>query len=340
MKRVKPALLVSLAVISLVFTFTACKNNAATSTAEAAKVRFNETVHSVFYAPHYVAIEKGFFKDEGLDLTVDVAQGSDKCMTALISGNADIVLLGPETGIFVYNQDSKTDFPITFAQLTRCAGNFLVSRTNDTDFKWTDVTGKIIIGGRSYGMPQMVLEYILRNNGVDPNFDVTIITNLDFTTTSGAFIGGYGDYTVEFEPFATAVENEGRGFVVASLGAEVQVPYTVYMTTPKYLDANPDVVQRFTNAVYRGEQWVKNNSAQAVAEAIQPQFKEFSIADLTKIIERYKSVDTWNTDPILTEEDFNRLQDIMEEGGGLTKRVPYKNIVNTYYASEAIKNVK
>ncbi|MDR1559838.1 MAG: ABC transporter substrate-binding protein [Clostridiales bacterium] len=322
-----------LAALALI-TLAGCKKDA-----EAAKVRLNETVHSIFYAPQYAALEKGFFKEEGLDVTLDVAQGSDKCMTALISGNADIALLGPETGIYVYNE-GKSDFPITFAQLTRRAGNFFVSRTDDKDFNWTDVKGKTIIGGRNYGMPQMILEYILRNHGVEPGIDVEIVTNLDFTTTAGAFVGGSGDYTVEFEPSATAIENEGRGYVVASLGAEAQVPYTVYMTTPKFLKDHPDIVQKFTNAVYRGEQWVKNNTAESVAEAIQPHFKEYSIADLAKMVERYKSVDSWNTDPILTEKDFTLLQDIMEESGSLAKRVPYKDMINTEFANEAVKNVK
>ncbi|MDR2648687.1 MAG: ABC transporter substrate-binding protein [Clostridiales bacterium] len=334
-KVILPMFLTALAAVSPA----GCKNGAAASSTPAIKVRLNETVHSIFYAPQYAALEKGFFEDEGLAVTVDVAQGSDKCMTALISGNADIALLGPETGVYVHNE-GKTDFPVIFSQLTRCAGNFLVSRTNDTDFKWTDVIGKTIIGGRNYGMPQMTLEYILRNHGVIPGDDAHIITSLDFTTTSGAFVGGAGDYTVEFEPSATAIENEGRGYVVASLGAEARVPYTVYMTTPKFLKDHPDIIQKFTNAVYRGEQWVENNSVETVAEAIRPQFKEFSAADLAKMVERYKSVDAWNTEPLLTEEDFYLLQDIIDAGGGLTNRAPYDEMVNTDFAGSAVKNIK
>ena len=339
MKRALSMLIVILTLITLA----GCGNKSANTSIT--KIRFNETVHSVFYAPHYAALEKGFYADEGLELSIDVAQGSDKCMTALLSNNADIVLLGPETGIFVYNEGKKndknfSDTPIIFAQCTRRAGNFLVSRTNDTNFHWSDVKGKTIIGGRSYGMPQMVLEYILRNNDIIPGVDTEIITSLDFPSTAGAFIGGAGDYTVEFEPSATGIENEGRGYVVASLGAEVQVPYTVFMATPKYLKENPDIIQKFANAVYRGEQWVSNNSAKDVAEAIQPQFSDFSIADLTKIIERYKSVDTWNTDPVLKEEDYNLLQDIMIEGEAMSERVPYNETVNNKFAEKAIRNVK
>lgn len=331
----RKAVLTMLFLVLMGIALSGCSN----STSDYINVRFNETVHSVFYAPHYVALEKGFFREEGLELTIDIAQGSDRCMTALISGNADVVLLGPETGIYVYNE-GKEDFPVIFAQLTRRPGNFLVSRSNDTDFAWQDVIGKTIIGGRNYGMPQMVLEYILKNHGVIPHVDVEIITNLDFTTTAGAFVGGVGDYTVEFEPSAVAIENENRGFVVAALGPEAQVPYTVYMTTPKFLEENPEIVQKFTNAVYRGELWAMNNSAEAIAEVIQPQFPEFSIEDLTKIIDRYKSVETWNTDPVLTEEDYNLLLDILRDGDPNIKHVPYNDIVNNDFAYEAIQNVK
>jgi NitT/TauT family transport system substrate-binding protein len=302
------------------------------------QIRLNKTVHSVFYTPHYVAMEKGFFEEEGLQLTIDVAQGSDRSMTALISGNADISLLGPETGIYVYNQ-GREDFPVIFAQLTRRPGNFLISRTNDEDFSWQDVRGKTIIGGRNHGMPQMVLEYILRNHGITPHEDVTIITNLDFTTTAGAFAAGEGDFTVEFEPAATELENNNRGFVVAPLGPEAQVPYTVFMTTPQYLEENPETIQKFTNAVYRGMQWVMNNTAREAAYVIHPQFPELSIEDLTTIIERYKSVETWNTDPILTEEDFNLLLYILQDGDPEIDYVPFTELVNNDFAYTAIQNV-
>jgi len=330
----KRFLLSVLILILALITFSGCGS----SPQEYTHVRLNKTVHSVFYVPHYVAYEKGFFAEEGLELSIDVAQGSDRSMTALISGNADIALLGPETGIYVYNQ-GKEDFPVVFAQLTRRPGNFLVSRTNDTDFTWQDVVGRTIIGGRNYGMPQMVLEYILRNHGIIPHVDVEIITNLDFTTTAGAFAAGEGDYTVEFEPAATELENNDRGFVVAPLGPEAQVPYTVYMTTPQYLEENPEIVQKFTNAVYRGMQWVMNNTAEAAAEVIQPQFPEFSIEDLTKIIDRYKSVETWNTEPILTEEDYSLLLYILQDGDPDINYVPFNELVNNDFAVVAIQNV-
>jgi NitT/TauT family transport system substrate-binding protein len=304
------------------------------------KLRLNETVHSIFYAPQYVALEKGFFKAEGLDVTVDVAQGSDKCMTALIAGEADVALLGPETGIYIYNE-GRADYAVIFAQLTKRAGNFLVSRNQEANFSWKNVLGKTIIGGRPGGMPEMILEYILKQNNIEPFVDVEIINNLQFTSTAGAFVAGNGDYTVEFEPSATAIENQGNGYVVASLGADSgTVPYTVYMATRKYLADNKETIQKFTNAVYRGELWVKEHSAREIAEAIAPQFKESSLEDLTKMVNRYKSVDSWNLDPALTSESFTLLQDVMEQGKELSKRVPYEDMVTVEFANSSIKNIK
>ncbi|MDR1537580.1 MAG: ABC transporter substrate-binding protein [Clostridiales bacterium] len=299
-------------------------------------VRLNETVHSVFYAPQYAALELGFFKDEGLDVTVTPAGGSDKSMIALLANQADIALLGTETGIYAYNQ-GREDYPVAFAQLTRKAGNFLVSREDEKDFTWTDVKGKQIIGGRLGGMPEMLLEYILVKNGVIPGEDVEIINNISYDSTSLAFINGVGDYTVEFEPSATALEARGAGHVVASLGDDSgEVPYTVYMATKDYLSKNPDIAQKFTNAVYRGQIWVDTHSSREIAEAIHPQFKENSLDELTTMVERYKAVDSWNTDPIFPEECFTLLQDILEQGNQLVKRVPYADMITNRYAEKAI----
>ena len=192
-------------------------------------VRLNEVVHSVFYAPQYVAQELGFFEEEGLDVSVAVGNGADKSMTALLSDSADIALLGTEAGLYVY-AEGKADYPKTFAQLTQRAGNFLVSREKEPDFQWSDLEGKSVIGGRLGGMPDMVLEYVIKENGMTIGKDMEIINNIDFTSTAGAFLGEVGDYTVEFEPAATTLEQSGKGHIVASLGeASGYVPYTVYM---------------------------------------------------------------------------------------------------------------
>lgn len=301
-------------------------------------ITLNEVVHSVFYAPQYVALEKGFFEDEGLEITLDVGQGADKSMTALVSGNADIALLGTEAGIYIYNE-GKEDYCKAFAQLTQRAGNFLVSRENKTDFSWENLKGKSVIGGRTGGMPEMVLEYVLKQKGLEKGTDVDVINNISFETTSGAFTAGTGDYTVEFEPSASALEKAGKGFVVASLGKESgYVPYTVYMAQKSYIEKNPEIIQKFTNAVYKGQQWVDNHSSEEIAQVIMPHFTESDQKTVAKIIDRYKQQDTWKTDPVFDENGFALIQDIMEEGKVLTERVPFEEMVDNSFAEKAVKN--
>ncbi|MBQ7103675.1 MAG: ABC transporter substrate-binding protein, partial [Anaerotignum sp.] len=232
-------------------------------------VRLNEVVHSVFYAPQYAALELGFFEEEGLDVTVSVGNGADKSMTALLSDSADIALLGMEAGIYVYNE-GKEDHPKAFAQLTQRAGNFLISRVEEPDFKWTDLKGKSVIGGRLGGMPELILEYVVRENGMTKGKDIEIINNIDFSSTAGAFTGNVGDYTVEFEPVASTLEQNGTGHIVASLGeASGYIPYTVYMTNDTFLQEHPEVIEAFTRAIYRGQQWVDSHTANEVAEVIK-----------------------------------------------------------------------
>lgn len=301
-------------------------------------VRLNEVVHSVFYAPQYVAQEMGFFEEEGLDVTVSVGNGADKSMTALLSDSADIALLGTEAGIYVYNE-GKTDHPKAFAQLTQRAGNFLISRKEEPDFKWADLKGRSVIGGRLGGMPELVLEYVIRENGMQKGKDVEIINNIDFSSTAGAFTGNVGDYTVEFEPVATTLEQNGTGHIVASLGAASgYVPYTVYMASEEYLADHPDVIEAFTRAIYRGQQWVDSHTSSEIAEVILPQFSESDKKTLTTIIERYKSQDTWKTDPLFSEEGFSLIQDIMEQGGELRRRVPFHDLVTNEFAEIAMSD--
>ena len=299
-------------------------------------VRLNEVVHSVFYAPQYVAQELGFFEEEGLDVTVSIGNGADKSMTALLSDSADIALLGTEAGIYVYNE-GKEDYPKAFAQLTQRAGNFLVSRTEEPDFEWIDLKGKSVIGGRLGGMPELVLEYVIKENGMTIGEDMEIINNIDFSSTAGAFTGNVGDYTVEFEPVATTLEQNGSGHIVASLGeASGYVPYTVYMAQDAFMSEHPEVIEAFTRAIYRGQQWVETHTSAEIAEVILPQFTESDVETLTTIIERYKAQDTWKTDPVFSEEGFALIQDIMEQGGELNSRVPFDNLVRNEFAKKVI----
>lgn len=321
----------------LVFTlFTGCQKEETALT----PVRLNEVVHSVFYAPQYVAQELGFFEEQGLDVSVAVGQGADKSMTALLSDSADIALLGTEAGIYVINE-GKEDYPKAFAQLTQRAGNFLVSREAEPNFAWTDLKGKSVIGGRAGGMPELVLEYVINKNGMKIGTDMEIINNIAYNSTSGAFVGDVGDYTAEFEPTATALESQGNGYVVASLGeASGYLPYTVYMATDKFLAEKPEVVQKFTNAIYKGQLWVKDHSSAEIAEVILPQFPDSDKESLTKIIERYKAQDTWKTDTVFDQDGFLLLQDIMKAGGELSAPVPFEKFVITDFSKKAIDEVK
>ena len=298
-------------------------------------VTLNEVAHSVFYAPQYAAIELGCFEEEGIDLKLVNGGGADKVMTALISGDADIGFMGSEAGIYVYQEGSE-DYAVNFAQLTQRAGNFLVSRSPEPDFQWTDLKGKSVLGGRAGGMPEMVFEYILKKNGLDPQMDLSIDQSISFGLTAAAFPGSGADYTVEFEPFATALEQQGQGYVVASLGVDSgYVPYTAYSARRTYMEEHPEIIQGFVNAIQKGLEYVNSHSAQEIAEVIHPQFQETDTATLAVIIDRYKEQDTWKEDTIFTEESFDLLQNILEEAGELKDRVPYEDLVTTEFAEKA-----
>lgn len=301
-------------------------------------VRLNEVVHSVFFAPQYVALANGYFEDEGLNIELSVGNGADKSMTALLSDSADIALLGTEAGIYVINEGRENSVK-AFAQLTQRAGNFLISRTDGENFDWESLRGKSVIGGRKGGMPELVLEYVLKQKGLEN--DVEIINNISFESTAGAFAADVGDFTVEFEPTATSLEQEGVGYVAASLGTECGfVPYTVYMASSEYMEENPEIIQKFTNAVYRGQLWTENHTSGEIAEVIQSYFPENDVETLAGIIERYKSQDTWRATPVYSEEDFELFEDIMEEGGELTRRVAFDELIDNSFAQKAVETVK
>ncbi len=290
-------------------------------------VKVNEVAHSIFYAPQYVAYELGYFEEEGLDVSIETGFGADKTMTALLYGNADIGFMGSESTIYAY-AEGASDYAVNFAQLTQRAGNFLVSRTNEKDFDWNSLRGKSVLGGRPGGMPEMILEYILKQKGIDPNEEVEIVQNIDFGLTSGAFSGGQADYTVEFEPGATALEDEGVGYVVASLGVESgYVPYTAYSAKKSYLEKNPDIIKKFKKAIERGLEYVAAHSSKDIAKVIAPQFAETDVDTICKIVDRYKSQDTWKRTTEFTEEAFDLLQDILISSGELKEKVPYSDLV-------------
>jgi NitT/TauT family transport system substrate-binding protein len=300
-------------------------------------VTLNEVAHSIFYAPQYAAIELGYFKEEGIDLKLVNGAGADKVMTALISGDADIGFMGSEASIYTYANGSD-DYAVNFAQLTQRAGNFLVGRTSQPDFKWTDLKGKKVLGGRAGGMPQMVFEYILKKNGIDPATDLAIDQSIQFGLTAAAFTSNDADYTVEFEPFATGLEKEGSGFVVASLGVNSgYVPYTAYSAKKSYLKKNPETVQKFTNAIQKGMEFVNTHSSDEIAKVIQPQFKETDVKTIAAIVDRYKSQDSWKKDTVFEKDSFELLENILEEAGQIKERVPYEELVTTEFSEKAAK---
>lgn len=301
------------------------------------KITLNEVAHSVFYAPLYVAIEKGYFKDENIDLTLVTGFGADKTMTAVISGEADIGFMGSEASVYMYSEGAS-DYVVNFAQLTQRAGNFLVARQDNEHFQWEDLKGKTVLGGRKGGMPEMVFEYILKENGIDPEKDLTIIQNIDFGSTAPAFADGRGDFTIEFEPGATSLESEGKGHVIASLGKDSgYVPYTAFSAKKSYLKENPDVIQRFTNALQKGMDYVRSHSPSETASVIKPQFPETTLEMITTIVTRYYEQDTWKSNLIFEESSFDLLQDILESAGELEKRAPYKDLITTEFAENAAK---
>lgn len=325
--------IIALFIVSLmIFTIVGCKRNSSLT-----EVNLTEVAHSIFYAPMYCAIELGYFEEEGIDINLVNGLGADKTMTAVLSGNADVGFMGSEASIYVYNEGEK-DYVVNFAQLTQRAGNFLVTRDVNEDFKWENIKGKTVIGGRIGGMPQMVFEYILKKKGIDPYHDLNMITNIDFGITSQSFIGGTGDYTVEFEPSATAIELEGVGKVVASLGVESgKVPYTAFSAKKSYIEKHPEIIQKFTNALQKGMDYVNSHSVEEIANAIQPQFKETPIEKIKIIVGRYYEQGTWKDNLIFEEGSFDLLQDILETAGQLGKRAPYESLVDTTYAKKAAK---
>ncbi|MFD1040174.1 ABC transporter substrate-binding protein [Virgibacillus byunsanensis] len=322
-------------VISCVFLIflSACNSN------EQSSIKIAEVTRSLFYAPQYVAIEKGFFGDEGLDVELTTTWGGDKTMTALLSDGADVALVGSETSIYVYAQDSR-DYAINFAQLTQTDGTFLVSKEPQPDFKWEDLKGSTFLGQRKGGMPQMVGEFVLKNHNIDPHADLNLLQNVDFANIPGAFVSGDADYVQLFEPTASTFEKEGSGHIVASFGEESgHVPYTVFMTKQSFIDKNEEEVMKFTKAIYKAQQWVQEHSAEEIAKVIQPYFEDTELDMLAASIDRYKDQGSFATDPILDEEEWNNLKDIMGEAGELPAGdLSYDDLVNTKFAEDVIED--
>lgn len=317
--------------ILLLIFITACS-----SSTEKTSLKLAEVTRSVFYAPQYVALENGYFEDEGLDVELTTTWGGDKTMTALLSDHADVALVGSETSIYVYSQDA-TDYAINFAQLTQTDGTFLVAKSDKENFKWEDLKDEKFLGQRKGGMPQMVGEFVLKQNNIDPHEDLELDQSIDYGNIPGAFASGDYEYVQLFEPTASTFQDEGQGYVVASFGEESgTIPYTVFMTKQSMIDEDEETVKKFTKAIYKAQQWVQESEPAEVAEVVQPFFEDVELDMLSASIERYKDQGSYALEPLLSEEAWDNLQDIMDESGELPEYVPYDELVNTHIAKDVM----
>ncbi len=302
---------------------------------ELTKITVSEVAHSVFYAPQYVAIALGFFEEEGLEIDLINGNGADKVMTSVLSGEAEIGLSGPEAAIYIY-LEGKKDHAVVFSQLTKRDGSFLVGREPIENFSFDMLKGKYVIGGRAGGVPLMTFLYVLKQNGIDPEKDLTVDSSVQFAMMAGAFTAGTGDFVNLFEPTASSVVSEGKGYIITSIGQESgEIPYTAYYSSKSYIEKNPEIIQKFTNAVTKGQKWVETHSAEEIAEVIKDFFPDSDISLLTEVTQRHKDIDAWNTNGVMTEESFNRLQDVIESAGELSERVEFNKIVDNSFAEKA-----
>ena len=307
------------------------------NTEELKTIKVNEVTRSVFYAPQYVAINNGYFKENGMEIELSTGQGADAVMTAVLANQCDTGFAGPEASIYVYNE-GKEDYTQVFAQMTKKDGSLLIARNETDNFSWQDLKGKTVIPGRKGGVPYMTLEYVLRKNGIDPQKDVTLDDSIKFDLMAGAFASGNADYVTLFEPTASLTQQEGKGYIVASVGEEAgEIPYTAYFAKKSYIENNQETIQKFTNSIYQGQQWVKEHSAKEIAEVIQDFFPDTEIELLSSAIQTYKDIDAWNDTPVLKQESFDRLQEVMTLAGELSKKAPYDQIVNNEFANKAIQ---
>ncbi|WPC41390.1 ABC transporter substrate-binding protein [Clostridium sp. JS66] len=309
------------------------------STNTVTTVKLNEVARSVFYAPMYAAINQGFFKEEGINIDLTTGQGADKTMQQVLSKSCDIGFCGPEQVIYINNQN-KEDYPVLFAELTQTDGSFLIGRNDVKDFKWEDVKGKSIIGGRPGGVPEMSLEYVLKNHGIQPGKDVNLITNVAYTATAGAFKAGTGDYVALFEPTGSMLQQDKSGYIVASIGKSAGViPYTCYFSTKSYMDKNPQVIEKFTKAIYKGQIWVQKHSDEEVAKSIKSFFPGTDESIIISVVKNYRSINAFASAPVMKEENLNRLMDIIQSYNPslIPQRPAFSKIVNNSFAEKVIK---
>ena len=327
-------IIVVLIIVGIVFYFVTKDN---TKTVSLQKIKLNEVTRSVFYAPQYVAIANGYMEEEGLEVEITTGQGADKVMTAVLAGQSDIGFAGPEAAIYVYNE-GKEDYCEVFAQVTQKDGSFLVSREKTDNFSWQDLKGKTVIPGRKGGVPYMTFEYVLKQNGLNPQTDLVLDDSIKFDLMAGAFTGGTADYVTLFEPTATMTQNAGKGYIVASVGeASGEIPYTAYFAKKSYIEENSEIIEKFTKAIYKGQKFVEEHTMEEVAEIIKDFFPDTDVELLASVLQSYKDIDAWKTEPTMKEEAYDKLQTVMEEAGELKQRAPFDKVINNSYAEKAVK---
>ena len=317
-------------VLALMLLPLACK----TAEKETVTLQLHEVTRSVFYAPQYIALSRGFFAEEGLAVEITTSGGSEKAMTALLAGEADLCLAGPETGVYVMNE-GKTDHPVIVGQLTKRDGSFLIARQPALPFSWSDLTGKTIIGGRAGGMPIMTLRWVMAQNGLIDGENCTIIDSIQFNLMAGAFEGGEGDYVTLFEPTATEFEKAGKGYIVANIGLESgEVPYTCYFASQKMIQEHPERIEAFLRAIYKAQQWIETAGDDEAAQAMQPYFPDASLDSLKAVVRSYRATDSWKKDPVMQEADYERLLTVIDFNGELTGRPAFTELVNNSFAKK------
>ena len=337
MKKKMIILVAILLIIAIIVGIAIYQKNNNKTDSNSTVIKMNEVTRSVFYSPQYVAINNGYFKDYNIEIDLTTGQGADSVMTSVLSGESQIGFAGPEASIYVYNE-GKEDYTQVFAQLTKRDGSFLVSKEKIDNFDWNMLKGKTVIPGRKGGVPYMTLEYVIKQHGLTPEKDLILDDSIKFDLMAGAFAGGKADYVTLFEPTASMTEAQGKGYIVASVGeAGGEIPYTAYFAKKSYINNNKDIIQGFTNAVYKGQTWVKEHTAKEIAEKIQSFFPDTDLNMLESSIQRYKDIDAWNETPVLKQEAFEKLQTVMQEAGELTTKAPYDTIVNNEFAKKAIK---
>ncbi|MBP3381615.1 MAG: ABC transporter substrate-binding protein [Clostridia bacterium] len=321
-----------MAVVVLLVSCTACGNK----TEGLQKVRVCEVTHSIFYAPQYAAIALGYFEEEGIQIELSNGQGADAVMSAVLSGNMDIGFAGPEAAVYVYNE-GKEDYTEVFAQVTKRDGSFLVGRTPDEAFTWDKLKGKIVLPGRKGGVPYMTLEHVIRKNGLDPATDLTLDSSVQYALMTAAFTAGTGDYFTCFEPTASMLEAEGKGYIVAAVGDGAgDIPYTAYFAKKSYISENKDLITAFTRAIYKGQQWVKTHTAKEIAQTVASFFPDTDIELLTASAQSYMDIGAWCDTPVMNKDSFMRLQQVMQEAGELDSTAPFEKVVNNTYANSVI----